>query len=549
MMTDTMTTADALVAGLLHNDVDTIFGIPGVQTYGLFDALYRAQDRIRVLHPRHEQAAGYMAYGYAKSTGRPGIFTVVPGPGVLNAGAALCTAYGSSAPVLCLTGEIPSDYIGLGKGHLHELPDQLATLRTLVKWAERVSHAGEAVAAVHDAFRYMTSGRPRPVALETPWDVFTQTGPVSLAGARYTLPAPVVDEEQVARAADLIAGAQRPMIMAGSGAQHASREVRALAELLQAPVIAWRGGRGVVSDEDALGLNCAAGLKLWPQTDLLIGIGSRLELEWFRWAQTGHHPPIVSIDIDPLQVTRVRPAAPIVGDSAAATAALVAQLEARHVRRPSRTAEFAAVKAASAAETARVQPHMDYLAAIRDVLPRDGIFVDEVCQAGFTSHFGFPIYAPRTFITSGHQGTLGYGYCTALGVQAGNPGRKVVSISGDGGFLFGVQELATAVQHDLPVVSIVFNNGAFGNVLRDQEQQFSGRVIAAALRNPDFVKLAESFGMAARRVHTPAELRAALEVSLAADAPALIEVVVERTSEVSPWEFLVPGRRPGANRR
>jgi acetolactate synthase-1/2/3 large subunit len=188
---------------------------------------------------------------------------------------------------------------------------------------------------------------------------------------------------------------------------------------------------------------------------------------------------------------------------------------------------------------------MQYLEVIRQVLPRDGFFVEEICQAGFTSYYGFPVYEPRTFVTCGHQGTLGFGFPTALGVKVGNPGKAVISIAGDGGFLFGVQDLATAVQYGINLVTIVFNNNAYGNVLRDQQRLFEGRLIGAELRNPDFVKLAESFGMAGCRVDTPAKLKHELDEALSRDAPALIEVTVDRRSEVSPWEFLMPAPRPG----
>src|SRR5262249_17060433 len=173
-----MTGGDAIVQSLLLHGVDTVFGIPGPQTYGLFAALHRGGDRLRVVCPRHEQAAGYMAFGYARSTGRVGVYTVVPGPGLLNSTAALCTAYGASTPVVCVTGQVPSGYIGSGRGHLHELPDQLATMRTLTKWAARIDDPAEAPGLVAEAFRQATSGRPRPVALEMPWDVFELEAPV-----------------------------------------------------------------------------------------------------------------------------------------------------------------------------------------------------------------------------------------------------------------------------------------------------------------------------------------------------------------------------------
>ena len=182
-MAEKMTGGEAIVRSLVAHGVDTLFGIPGVQTYALFDALHQAGDKIRTIHPRHEQATAYMAFGYAKSTGKVGVFSVVPGPGVLNAAAAICSAYATSAPILCVTGQVPSDFIGSGKGHLHELPDQLATMRSIMKWAARIDHPGEAPTLVAEAFRQLGSGRPRPVALEMPWDVFGMKAPVQPTGS------------------------------------------------------------------------------------------------------------------------------------------------------------------------------------------------------------------------------------------------------------------------------------------------------------------------------------------------------------------------------
>jgi acetolactate synthase-1/2/3 large subunit len=540
-----MTGGDAIVQSLLLHGVDTVFAIPGVQTYHLFDAFARTQGRIRVIGPRHEQTTAYMAFGYAKSTGEVGVYSVVPGPGVLNASAALCSAYGASAPILCVTGQVPAAFIGSGKGHLHELPDQLATLRTLTKWAARIEHPAEAPGLIAEAFRQMRTGRARPVSIEMPWDVFGMEAPVELTppAAGYAQIQP--DPDAVERAAKLLKDAANPMIMVGSGAMHASKEVLALAELIQAPVVSFRGGRGVVSDAHPLGFTCAAGFKRWHQTDVLIGIGSRLELQWFRWPDQPAGLKIINVDIDPTQAARIKPAVAIVGDARQSVEELVAAARRAGVHRRSRHEEFQAIKDRTAAEIQKVQPHMQYLAAIREVLPRDGFFVEEICQTGFTSYFGFPVYEPRTFVTCGHQGTLGFGFPTALGVKVGNPHKAVVSIAGDGGFLFGVQDLATAVQYGINLVTVVFNNNAYGNVLRDQQRLFAGRVFGAELRNPDFVKLAESFGVSANRVAAPDQLKRELERAFGRDAPALIEVTIDRDSEVSPWEFLMPAARAG----
>lgn len=538
-----MTGGEALVQSLLAHEVDTVFGIPGVQTYGLFDALHGASGSIRTICPRHEQATGYMAYGYARATGRPGVFTVVPGPGILNAGAAICTAYGASAPVLCLTGQVPSAQLGSGKGHLHELPDQLATLRGLTKWAARVDHPSQAPELMAEAFRQMQSGRPRPVALEMPWDVFTASAPVISLRGETRMVEFEPDPEALAAAVELIAAARNPMIMVGSGAQHARAEVLAVAEWLQAPVVSLRGGRGIVADDHPLGFNCVAGCRRWADTDVLIGIGTRLELVWFRWHALPRDVPLVLIEIDPAQLPKLRPKVAIVGDARRATGELLERIRRNGTAHPSRREEFLALKARVLADIGAIQPHVAYLEAMRAALPRDGFFVDEVCQSGFASLFGFPVYEPRTFVSSGHQGTLGFGYSTALGVKVAHPERAVLSISGDGGFLFGLQELATAAQYRIAVVSVVFNNGSFGNVQRDQEQSFGGRVIGSRLVNPDFVRLAESFGIAGHRVDTPAALRSRLERCFADDRPALIEVPIDQAREVSPWPLLIPGMR------
>ena len=191
-------------------------------------------------------------------------------------------------------------------------------------------------------------------------------------------------------------------------------------------------------------------------------------------------------------------------------------------------AEIAAAKRIAEAAIDRIQPQTAFLRAIRAVLPRDGILVPELSQVGFATYTGaFPVLAPRTYISEGFQGTLGFGFPTALGAKVANPDKAVVSVTGDGGFMFGVQELATAAQYGIALVTIVFNNHSFANVLRDQQTQFGGRTIGSRLENPDFVRLAESFGVAARRVKQPRELQRALEQALAAARPALIEVALD----------------------
>jgi acetolactate synthase-1/2/3 large subunit len=535
-----LTTGQAITESLIAHGVDTMFGIPGAHLYDFNDALARRSEAIRFISARHEQGAGYMAYGYAKSTGRVGAYTVVPGPGVLNSATALSMAYGAITPVLCITGNIMSHLIGRGRGQLHELPDQLALLRGLTKWSERIDHPTEAPRVVAEAFRQLSSGRVRPVAIEAPWDVFGMTAEVTPVAPLEAFAPPVPDPDSIRAAAKLIAAAKRPLITVGAGALHAGDAILALARLLQAPVTAHRSGKGIVSDDSPYAMNSVAAYEYWKDADLLVGIGSRLELQHFRWHFFPRNLRIVRIDIDPTEMVRLKPDAGLVTDSALGTAALISVLEPMVGKRPSRAAEFTEIKARAQVAIRRVQPQIDYIDAIRTVLPREGFYVEEICQVGFASRFGFPVYEPRHYVTCGYQDNLGFGFNTALGVKVANPDKPVVTISGDGGFLFGCQELATAVQYGINVVAVVFNNSSYGNVRRDQLERYQGRLIGSDLKNPDFIKLAESFGAMALRATSPLGLRRALESALGAGAPVLIEVPIERGTEVSPWPLTLP---------
>ncbi|MBS0641982.1 MAG: hypothetical protein JSS43_19125, partial [Proteobacteria bacterium] len=320
-----MTGGEAIVDGLLRHGIDTVFGLPGVQTYGLFDALAKASNRIRLINARHEQTTAYMALGYACATGRPAAYAVVPGPGVLNTTAAFATAWGVNAPVLCLTGQVPSALIGRRRGQLHELPDQLATMRTLAKWAERIDHPSQAPHLVARAFQEMMSGRRGPVALEMPWDVFSAAAEVAPQDPLPLLANPPPDPDKLAALAKLLDGAKAPMLWVGGGALNAAAEVRALAEKINAPVVSFRGGAGVLDDRHPLSVKIPVGYKLWPETDLLVAIGTRLEVpttRWGAWPKPG--TKVARIDIDPAELPRLPVDLGLVADSAEALRALTA---------------------------------------------------------------------------------------------------------------------------------------------------------------------------------------------------------------------------------
>jgi acetolactate synthase-1/2/3 large subunit len=378
------------------------------------------------------------------------------------------------------------------------------------------------------------------VAIEAPWDFFTARGEVAFPELEPLPAPPEADPERIEEAARLLHEARAPMIIVGGGAVDAGRAVLDLAELLGAPVMSFRSGRGIVSDEHDLGMTIASAYKLWPATDVLIGIGTRLEVPTWRWKRRPPGLKTIRIDIDPREMQRLAVEIGIVADASEGARRLAAAVRRLGSAGGGRRSEARAAKAASAEEIEKIQPQMGFLKAIRAVMPRDGIFVDEVSQVGFTSWYGFPVYAPRTFINSGYQGTLGAGFPTALGVKVARPDKVVVSVTGDGGFMFGVQDLATAAQYGIGVITIVFNNNSFGNVRRDQDAYFAGRIIGADLANPDFMQLADAFGVSGDCASTPAELESALERAMAEPGPTLIEVPVARGIEKSPWRFIEP---------
>lgn len=470
---------------------------------------------------------------------------MVPGPGVLNASAALCTAAGGNVPLLCMTGQVPSQFLGSGRGHLHELSDQAGTLRTIIKYADRIDNPVNSFKQMNEAFRVMLSDRPGPVSLEMCWDTMGQEWEVEVEAGNSQIDLPEINEDSLDAAADLIANSKNIMIMSGSGAQHASKEVRELSSTLGATATSLRSGRGVVSEDSDWGVSSAAAMELWESTDLLIGIGSRLEMQYMRWLSMMEYydkppengPKLIRIDVDPKEMIRLKPHVGVVADAKEGVSALIEKV----IKRGFNKGDLDRVKSAKVKarnDIQEIQPQLAYLDVIREVLPRDGFFVEELCQAGFTSYYGFPIYEPRTYVSSGFQGTLGFGFPTALGVKVAMPDRAVVSIIGDGGFLFAMSEMASAVQHNIGLVTIVFNNSSFGNVRRDQQERFNSNLIGADLVNPNFLKISEAFGVDGYSISQPTELKPILSKAIENNRPAIIEVKIERGTEVSPWKYI-----------
>jgi acetolactate synthase I/II/III large subunit len=525
------TGAEILVDSLISGGVDTIFGLPGLQLDYIFDALYRRRGEIRVIHTRHEQATAYMAFGYAQASGRVGTCLVVPGPGVLNTTAALSTAYACNSSVLCVTGQLPSPYIEGGLGFLHEIPNQAGILASVSKWQGRITSPASAPGVVREAFRQLNSGRRRPVAIEIPPDVAAAHGtPQSVAPHRSKSGDPEPNPDEVTRAAVLLGGARNPAIFVGSGVFGAEDDLRTLAEMLQAPVIMSEHGLGALDIRHPLAQTMQVGNDLWPSIDVALAVGTRFFHPIVEWGRDDEIR-LIRIDIDPVQsVAAWPPDVHIVADARLALASLVDRIPAANKRRENRQAEFAQIKVGKEIELGRIlAPQCAYTKVIREALPEDGIVCFDVTQLHFYSWWGYPAYRPRTVIQPGYQGTLGYGYPTALGAKIAAPDRPVVYVGGDGGFMFNCQELATAMRFNIGVVAIVFNDNAFGNVRRIQKEMFGGHLIASDLYNPDFSKLADSFGMDYWSADSPQSLAPELHAALATGRPAFIEVKVEES--------------------
>jgi acetolactate synthase-1/2/3 large subunit len=540
----TLTTAEATVAALLAHGLDTIYALPGVHNDVLFDALFKASDRIRTVHTRHEQGAAYMALGAALATGRTQAYSVVPGPGMLNSAAALLTAYGTNAPVLALIGHIPQAAIGRMLGYLHEVRDQAGILERLVDFHAHIRTPAAAPGLVAAAIAAMRRGRPGPAALECAIDTWGIRGAVPAAAVAPS-PAAPLDADAIGAAANRLGDARRPLIVAGGGAQDASAEVSELSRLLQAPVLAFRRGRGVLDARNPLSVTLPLGHEEWAKADVVLAIGTHLHMPFNQWG-VDDDLAVIRLDADPEEPARFKaPAVALIGDAKPILRALIERLPQRN--RPSRRDEMIARQAKLRERLTRLGPLFAFLDAIRAALHEEGILVEDVTQMAFAARVAFPVYRPRTYISPGYQDNLGWGFATALGVADARRDVPVLALCGDGGFMFTANELATAVRHRIPLATVVFADSAFGNVRRNQEERYGNRLIACDLANPDFVRFAESFGAIGERARTPNELGAALSRAFARRAgPTLIEVPVGRLP--SPWEFIRLPRVRGTQR-
>ena len=537
---DAPTTVARLAVEMLRKaGIDTLFCVPGVQNDNFFDALVDAED-IRPVVTRHEQGAAYMALGAAQATGRPAALCVVPGPGMLNTTAGLTSAYWANARVLALVGAVSTHCRGRNFGVLHDLPDPAAVLRQVTKHSAYVASSEQAPDVFQDALNALVSGVPRPVSVEVPENVWHRSCEGSLGPAQAA--APEVDDERLEAAARALGRAERPLIMVGGGAQDASEEVRQLAEMLEAPVFTRHMGLGVLDTRHRLHAYVPMGRELWSQTDAVLGIGTRMEWPLLYWGRRDEMP-IVQVNIDESELDRHGIGTIGVHGDAAQVCRLLLEAVSRHnIKRADRTEELARLRAGYFKRIAYLEPQISYLAAIRSVMPDDGIIVEDVTQIGFAAHLAYEHRGPRTYLATGPAGTLGAAVAQGIGAAAATPGRAQLSIVGDGGMLFTATELATAVQHGIDTTVLLFDNRAYGNVQRIQRTRFGAdREIASSLQNPDWIAFGESMGVRTRRADSPATLPAVLEEALCTGAPSMVVVDIE--DEPDPWRILRPTPR------
>ncbi len=530
-MSDTPTGGDAIVRVLKQAGVDTVFGVISVANFAIYDALSR-QGGFHVVASRGEAGAVNAADAYARASGRLGVAITSTGPGVGNAGGALMEAQVAGTPLLHITGQVESEALDKGRGAGHEMKGQFEMLRAVSKAAFRPISAAATPWSVHAAAEQALAP-PRGVAsVEVPVDY--QRGPVApvalppLAEAARRAPAP----EAVRRAAEILASARRPVVWYGSGviAAEAAPEARALAEALGAPVLTSQAGRGVLPEDHPLCLgnflSSPPVQELVQGADVLLAVGTRLRgIETNNW-QTPLPPTIVQVDADPLGIGRGYPvAAAVVGDAKLALAALRAALPPDAGPDPAFAEAAAAARAAArAAVRATLGPYEQVLDDLLAVLPRDAIRVRDVTvHAGIWGNRIWEVYEPRTSIHAVGAG-IGQGLAMAIGAKIARPERAVVLLVGDGGFMVNLGELATAVQEQVGIVIVVFNDRGYGILRNVQERAWGGRRLAVDLHTPDFTRLAADFGAWSQRVSAAGAFRGALEAALDARGPALLEL-------------------------
>lgn len=514
------------------NGVDTVFGIPGVHTLEIYDAL--VDSPITHILARHEQGAGFMADGYARASGKPGVAVIITGPGITNVSTPIGEAYTDSVPVLVLSSNVELAWADKMLGHLHDLSDQLGVMAAVTKWNDRALTVDSIPSLINTAFQKMTLGRPRPTHVEVPIDILAAFGDAEVAAPPSINP-PVPDQATIDSAINAIESSSRIVMYCGGGAMHhgAGEAITAIAEKLGAPILSSAMGKGAVSDRHplVLGNNWERGNAvddMLKQADLAIVFGSKLGAQETDYQRMPLPAQLLRIEIDEGEVLRnYTPTVPIVADSNQAARSLLKGLNDRAISKQGWSDDEVQQTKARAIEQCWGSAQQPYVDALRNAIPDDGILVNDMTMMAYVNNRRYPVYEPRTFFFPAGYGTLGYALPAAIGAKVACPDKTVVAIMGDGGFQYTMQELATAAQFEISLPIVVFNDSTYTAVKEEQAAEHDRRFIAVDLKNPDFVALAKAYGIDAVRVESPEALQRAIESAAGRKGPTLIDTPIE----------------------
>jgi 5-guanidino-2-oxopentanoate decarboxylase len=529
-----MTCGEAVMQLLADYKVDTVFGMAGTMTVEIYRGIGRAG--IRHVQCRNEQGASLMADGYARATGKPGVCTIIAGPGVTNAATGIAQAYCDSQPMLVLSGACVTRSHGKGWGAIHELADQAAVTAGFTGFSAMVRYPEELPELVARAFGIFRGSRPRPVHLSLPRDVLPE--PVAAAWKTRRAPSlPMPDMAAIQEAAERLARARRPLILVGGGAVGTRTGLTQIAEQIGAPVLSTNAGKGILPESHALSLGCSIvqrpSQQALAEADVVLLVGSQVAPGDHFLHDLEIPADLVRIDIDPAELTsRYAAAVPIQSDARAAVPALAGAL-ARRTPVATRAQGEAWTRDVLSANAAAMTPlervHARIWRVLRSALPADTIVMGDATQLVYTGSYAMPMQTERCWYYSGTYCALGVALPMAIGAKIGAPHRPVIAVAGDGGFMFTVNELATAAEEGLALPVIVWNNDALMAIVEQMDQRQIPR-IGVEPKSPDFLALARSLGCHANRPGSPEQLAQSVRDALAADRPTLIEV-----RQDSPW--------------
>ena len=525
----------AAVRALESQAVEVVFGIPGVHTLEIYDGL--VDSSIRHILARHEQGAGFMADGYARASGKPGVAVIITGPGITNVLTAIGEAYTDSSPVMVLSSNVEQQWAGQMLGHLHDLSDQLGVMHAVTKWNARATSIQQIPVLVAEAFAQMKCGRPRPTHVEVPLDVLAGFEEAEFApAAEFQRSAP--EPHDIDRAIELLIGAERVVIWCGGGAvsSAAGPAIAAISERLGAPIITSVMGKGSVPEDHLMVLG-----KLWSSgnpvdellksADAVLVFGSKLGAMETEYQRMPLPTCLIRIDADPHEISRnYTPKHTIVADARLAANALIAAMNAAGLTKKGWTADQVQEIKAVTLDGAWGAEQKPYVDALRRAIPRDGVLVSDMTMMGYVSSGRYPVYEPRTYLFPQGYGTLGFSLPAAIGAKVARPEATVVSIVGDGGFQYTMQEVATAVQFKLGIPIVIFNDSTYTAVKSEQAQKYDRRFIAVDLINPDYLKLADAYAIPSVRAHSPEELEQAIVDAAKRDQPTIIDTPISFAS-------------------